>query len=386
MHLKTKIMNRFIVAVLASASIAPIGFALDATKDGLTVSGELEVVSDSNIESTSTELDDTIVRVTPEVIYRHRKGVVGLEAGTGVKIIRYDEYSDNDNENFFAYANLSGMNREDSPLDGNINLEYRERTEANDILQDIANSENFTAGMDFKYLVSQKFKFGFDSDYNVTEYDNVSFAQIETKSIGGTVNYVYSPKLDLGAGVRFSKNETEGGPTATIELDAEDTAYFLTVEGELTGKITSEIEVGIATREFNTAKGLADSTRTYANASLFWAVQDRTTVNLKILSGFGASPSNQSRHYTGATISINHNLTEIYGLRALIGYRHQIFTGETASLSRTDDNVMGEIGATASYTDWMDVDFAVRMEDNDSTLTLTSYERLTATLAIKVAY
>ncbi len=372
-----------ITGICASFALTP-ALAIEQQRDGITAAATLELSSDSNIERNAAEIHDNILTLTPEIGYRHNQGVFGFESAAGINIRRYDSYSDNDRENLFAHAQITGLNRQDSPLQGLFRISYQETTEANVDVANITTSRTFSTLLSGLYQVSEKLKLGIDPSYSNTEYSNADYADIRKATFGARIQYIYSPKLDLGLGARYAETSTKGGGINRA-YDADDTSLFLIATGQLSPKVSGTVEVGAIRRSFDRqTDGFSNATRPYASIGLSWAAQERTTISLGISSDFAAAANNQSVRASSADIGLTHRLNEMLTGKIGVGYVRRAYSG--GLINRKDENWRISGGLTATLNEWLQLGLNLSAEENDSDFALTDYTRYYAGISATVRY
>ncbi|GHB91965.1 outer membrane beta-barrel protein [Cerasicoccus arenae] len=345
----------------------------------------------SNINANSGEEGDDILTITPAVQFIRRQGIVTLDVGAGVSIIRYDKTGNsrsvvtptilspfgfvitpqkgNNSVDPFFYLKLAGPNGVTSPLTAQLLFDFRRVTEANDLVGELTSSYNYNVVADLNYKLSDRFSIGVSPSFQYQDYRTSGFSDVLSASLATDLQYNYSELLSFDAGYRFRYEYTpssRNGPT----YESMDHTLFAGAFGVIAPKVTGNAQVGLTYRDWIDPNTESNFVYPYVNIGLEWAYDDKTTFGLNAGVDLGQSPGNQGLETAGAGITASHEFTDQWSANAAFDYTHTFFTGVT---NRRDDSFIFGGGLLYKINEWANAGLNGSYQFNDSDVNTFHY-------------
>lgn len=287
---------------------------------------------DSNTFANANEEGDAYATLTPALEFARGKGLIVLHANAGVNIIRFNDFTNQNAEDFFGALEVSYPNRPDATLVGTFDLGWRQSSGTNEFLGTRTETNVLKVGAGLQRRVSQKLSLRGSAGYQQSEARTAGLSDVDVWAVDGGAVFTYSEKLDVLGGYRYRHTETGGGQRAA--LDADDHLLRVGAEGQLMPKIVGHAAVGVQYRLFHDSDQ-SDSVSPYADASLAWNPSERTVVTLAGSKDFQATADDRSVDRTNASLTLAQRIYGSWSGGPFVSYTHSRIK-QSAGASRTD--------------------------------------------------
>jgi len=223
-----------------------------------------------------------------------------------------------------------------------------------------------------EYAFTEKTKASTGVSYSKTAYADANFKDSESYTI--PVNYFYgiSPKVDLSAGLRYSKTKVDAGP------DSQDVNFNVGARGEYTPKLSGSFDVGytVRTLEAESEQGIIA-----VNSGLTYVYSLKTDFSLNAQSGFETTPAGQSQRSYGVNLGGRTRFNDAYGASAGLGYKLIDFAN-----TRQDHFVTLDLGFTHAISDRVSLAADYRYQNNMSSVSSGEFAANTISFSANFRY
>ena len=223
-----------------------------------------------------------------------------------------------------------------------------------------------------EYAFTEKTKASTGVSYSKTAYADAKFKDSESYTI--PVNYFYgiSPKVDLSAGLRYSKTKVDAGP------DSQDVNFNVGARGEYTPKLSGSFDVGytVRTLEAESEQGIIA-----VNSGLTYVYSLKTDFSLNAQSGFETTPAGQSQRSYGLNLGGRTRFNDAYGASAGLGYKLIDFAD-----TRQDHFVTLDLGFTHTISDRVSLAADYRYQNNMSSVSSGEFAANTISFSANFRY
>lgn len=370
-------------AATLAVAVSPAHALAEFARGKLTVAASLNTAYDSNIFANSTEEEDVSVTFNPSLAWTRNAGRISATVSVGISAITFTDADDQDSVDPSINAALT-HDRAEKGSDS-VSLSYTRSSEANDILLDRVEVDNYRGSVGTDYFYSEKTGFRANANFRSSLYDAPGFNDVESYGLGGGILYRYSPKLVANATYSFSPEKAEElAPGRLSDPSSKNHRFSLGLEGELAPKLSGNVSVGYAYRDFDNG---ADSDDTIlVGAGLSWAAAEKTTLTLSATQDFDTTANAESAHIFNVSLGARHTLTEKISLNASLGYQQSELDEVGTPVSREDDTYIFGAGSSYRINDNISANLAVRHRINDSTLARAEYDRTVVSLGLNLLY
>jgi polysaccharide biosynthesis protein VpsM len=298
------------ITSLAILAVLPRAAALVPAGDGgaLMLNLGSVVTYDTNIFANANEQSDWSLAVVPELQYLRQAGVLQMDARLGFEIIRFDDFTSQNTEDFFSLLNFSYPNRPDGNRSrGEFELGWREFSGTNEALGARTQAEVFSASGTARHAVSDKLGLRAGLRYREDSYKTANVSDVSVWSLAADALHTYSDNLDLFLGYRFRDTDTTGRQNRAA-LGVRDHLLQVGAEGQLTPRITGRASVGVQERRFN-GGALTRSVRPYGSVEVSWSPAARTRYTLAADKDFDTTPDDRSVSGSDFTLLLDQGIT-----------------------------------------------------------------------------
>jgi hypothetical protein len=380
MRISKKLSTNFsllkLMLCLVTAINATVSLAQDSDNQGFSLTTELSIASDSNIERNSNETSDNLMQIAPQFRYVNTIGKHQFSADyTGI-------YTKHSEQNQFDYANHAAsigilLDHTES-LSTEFNLSYQDAIEApgssNGVLVDSTEFNQFTnSQMTAAVLYGTQESKGqiiVTFDINKLEFTNIdqAFRNVDTTSITGGYFYRIAPSTRL----LFEIAQTDFDYIDAIGLNdqsSQQNTYLTGIEWASSEQITSALRLGYQTRDFDNPLVDEIDGLTY-NLDFTWQPRSYTQFT------FGASrevTESAIQAVAGIVresylIGLQHELSSSVGLNSILQY------SEDDIEDRTDTNTTFQVGLSYSAKPWLNISLSYALENRQSNNILFDYD------------
>jgi hypothetical protein len=346
-------------ALLTLASLAHAAYDLD---NGVKIipNGIAGVQFNDNVFlSQSNETSDTIWVLSPGV------SVVAGEGALNTTTFSFNEqfqfFSDDSNLN----SNLAIADFSSRFDDGKMKIAIDAWLhQANQATRDIRNATDLVdrdllhGAISDEVQWTDKSSVKVGATYNSTNYKPAGYRDWTYFEVPVQYYYKYLPKLDLSAGIKYRKN-TIGGAGS---VDSDEAFYNVGARGEITPKLTGEIQVGYI--QFNPDSGKSKSSIGLLSQFAF-ALTQKSAITFGASNQYGYGAQGDSYRTTSVFGGANVALSNDFQVSGQIAYNKFDYSTST----RKDDFWSGLVSATYSINRELSVNGTWAYANNDSSLT-----------------
>ncbi|MET0263200.1 MAG: outer membrane beta-barrel protein, partial [Rariglobus sp.] len=315
--MKNIVRNLTLLSCVGSSAFAAPFLAIGDNAE-LFVTADASASYNDNIllAPSGSELEDEIFAFTPGFDLQFGKD--SLIKGSLLGTARLTSYSNNTNLNN-QLLGINGLSSYDNgQLKLNAHASFNELDQPTvDVLPTagrLVERHVTAAGFDGELGLSEKISIGSGFGYNYVDYKEAGFVGQKDYTVPVNVYYELTPKVDVSAGVRYTRSDLENG----ISYDA----YYYNVgaRGSFTPKLSGGFSVGYNTR--NASAGPDDDDSIGADASLAYAYSEKTQFTLGLARNFNnAAAGGASYENTQITLGATTALTVDWSLNASLNYR-----------------------------------------------------------------
>lgn len=370
------------VALLGAIACPKPAFALyEVARGNLGFTASISAEYDSNIFANATEVDDLLVVFTPGVNWSRNVGVISTNIRGSIRSITFNDTNGQDALDPSVSFNFNMDRAEKGAV--SLGLSYARTTEANDVLLDRTESDQFNGNGRVDYFYSEKTGLRFNGTFRVSDFNTPGYNDVESYSLGTGLLYRYSPKLTVDLSYSY-RPETAKDVVGASNPSSDNHHFSVGFEGELRPKLNGLLNVGLARRDFDV--GGSDQTL-LLGSSLSWTASGKTNVTIGAFNDFDTTAAGQSARNLLLTLGVRQSLTEKISLGGNISHQRARLEnfGPLAS-TRRDEAVI--LAANLSYriNDKVSAQTGITHRMNDSTLALAEYNRTVLSFGVNTAF
>lgn len=371
-----KINGRIVaLTALLAGNLTAAPFVALGDNAELFLTASVDVKVDDNIYLRNTnEADDTILTFSPGLDL-----VFGRNAATSGNVFyRHDilRYSDNsvqdtDLANFgFNSLYSNGKTKFDAGVSYAETAQNDAATPGFIVPRDIT-----TARALAEFGLTEKTSLGAGARYEKSDFSvGGGYRDSSNFSVPLDVYFEYSPKLELSAGYRYRSNDVSGAGN----LDSNDHFLSIGARGEFTPKMSGQIRVGYAKRNFDAATGDEDTFGLDANLTL--AATAKTAIRFNVSNDFGVSALGESTDNFLFSASVNSRVDDQWSWQAGLAFRAVDYP------TRADDYFEGNVGVRYTYSSFVNFAAGYTHRKNDSSLTTNDFSNNVFSLTANLRY
>lgn len=191
----------------------------------------------------------------------------------------------------------------------------------------------YFAGLTTHYALSEKTSIDLNGDYSRSDFDGlISSSQVDAAAY---VNYAFSPRTQVGAGVAGGYVIVPG------EGHQEYEEFNLRATYRLSGKVTLLADGGIEDRQYSLGAG--DTTTPVFDISAAWDVRNGTQVTLGFQRQIFVSAIEQNQDYTASSVSlgVSQRITDSVSASLSLAFINSEYSATASGVSATrEDNFM----------------------------------------------
>lgn len=362
--------------------------------------------------------DDLIWTVSPGFELNVGRGLSNMDLSiiTRYDIIRYNDESDNDTEQFYISANGSYRG---SRLDLNTYASFGEFSSTSssvNVDSDLIEYERTAGGVNGEYRFSPKTSIGSGFNYSKSEYTNYEdrFADVDQFNVPIDIYYELTPKVDLSLGYKYRQTSTDGTlqeigrdqegrdqGLVTGGYDSDSHFFNVGARGYLLPKVTGFFKIGYMTRNndnssrqeiyLDTGDPVAPSTKSDQGSGsgtlgldsrLTWAATPKLTATLALGRDYGTGGEGQSTENTTTDLGATYDINTRFVADANFSYSIRDYKGT----GREDNQYRAGVGFSYSANQYWSLRTAYDYTDNDSDIGSASYEDHSLSLSASLRY
>lgn len=365
-----------VLAVLASLATASQAAPFLAISDNAEVflTGTLGVRADDNIALTKDANSDTIFDINPGVQLVFGKN--STVQGTWTTVESFTNYMDYDELNANLLSTTFDAAYDDGKAKGSFNASFNELNQNSvDVQSDngsLIRRDVFAIGGQGELNISDKSSVSAGLQYQSTDYKRYVFSDTRITTLPVGYFYELTPKVDLSLSYRFRDSSLKHG------YDSRDHFFGIGARGEFTPKLSGQFSVGLTQRKFKHHKSMADmddKSLLGIDSSLSYAVSPKTTLQFGVTNDFDTNSQGQQQKNFAVRFSAVTNLSEVWSITGGVSYRAINY------YFRTDDYVEGQIGATYTVNENVQITAAVALRNNKSDVAAVEFDNSVVSLA-----
>jgi polysaccharide biosynthesis protein VpsM len=361
--MKHLVRNLSILGCVGSSAFAAPFLAIGDNAE-LFVTGAASAAYNDNIllSPDGAELEDEIFTFVPGFDLQFGKD--SLLKGNILGTATLTSYSDNTQLNNQLLGIGSNVSYQSGAVSLQGNASFNELDQATvDVLGAggrLVERHVTAAGIKGEVEASEKISFGSGFSYGFTDYKDNGGIDEKNYSVPVNVYYELTPKVDLSAGVTYTRTNLDSANTQGA--DKFDSYYYnVGARGSFTPKLSGNFSVGINDRNANV--GPDDDASLGADASLAYAYTDKTQFSLGVARNFAnSSTSGDSYENTSVTLGASSAITVDWQLRASLTYRQLDYQNR----DQTDDYIEATLGATYVINQNLTTSATYTYRDNSS--------------------
>ena len=210
-------------------------------------------------------------------------------------------------------------------------------------------------GFGSEYAATEKSKLGLGGRYNKTDYKTTG-AGADRETYVVPVNYYFAitPKVDLSAGVQYTKSDIHAA-----NQDSDQMYYNVGARGDFTAKLTGTFNVGYTTRDPEVGD---DDSTIGLNAGLIYLYSLKTQFTLDLGNNFASASNGSGQEVSSINLGVRSSFAPGFTATASVGYRKIDYL----SSDRQDDYLTGMLGFTYTVNQYVSVDVYYNYLDNSS--------------------
>lgn len=386
------------IAILLVAALAcPPAHALvtlNDSHDHIYVNGSFSASHDSNIFAQASSDGDYVYTTGLSVEYQRRAGWIGVNASVSMSAARYGKLV---SENFSNPSYSMELTKQSGRTTGSLTLAGARESRADSAVNIRSMSWNYTAGLNFKYPISERYTMSGSFAYNGRKYiEQTNLVDLSTYSANVDLFYVFANERDLIAGYRYRYSETSRD-TASV-----DHALTVGMNGRIIRGVNGTVRVGYQTRTLRprSVDGGGYSGLT-ASASTSYAVNRKLSFSGSLSKDFTTTATDTSVDTTAASLDGTYARNVHWTYFAGLGWGDTRFLGEkgrvvlspgnptatppvpaTLGRNRHDNYATWSAGAGYSLNEHFRATFTYAWFKNWSTLAFSDFERTSWTLSL----
>lgn len=257
----------------------------------------------------------------------------------------------------------------------------------------LARTNNVKAGVNGSYIVSNKLIIDAGFDYLYKHYTDQQDIYTDTNTYIVPVSLLYKITDKLSAGLSYQYRQTnysDDNMSESKEISrllygdrTQDHFIGLTLRGELTAKLSTEVYVGASIRDTSDSIIDNDDTAFTFSAKFNYQISDKASAYVKGFRDFGNGAQRQNSLGTGVDFGVNYELSSYVSSYAFGGYKYSDYINSPTG--REDDKLFAGVGLSYKPVKWASISVAYTYYDNSSNVASASYmaHRASASLSIK---
>ncbi len=328
---------------------------------------------DSSITASSAKLDDIVFAIAPSLVYIRPSPHLDLRASAGVRVERYLDYTEFNDENFFFDVSVNPDTEvRTSRFTFNGDLILRSETRSEEDIGQIVTTRRYGVSGRLIYDPNPRYNLVLDAAVSRDDPDNDAFNRIDRMTSALTLQIAAGENRFANVGVRYGAYR----PDAPFLPDSDTAAYFAGLSGGLLPKLQGAVLAGYQTRSLQDGP---DTNSPYLLARLTWRQSETTAFNLSATSQFGATINNFNTESRSLSLSASRQLNPRWDASAALGYLETKYQNPLFP-DRKDEEVFGQLQTGRRLADWGRLGLEVRYSRRSSDSALFDYSRLRAGL------
>jgi hypothetical protein len=297
-----------------------VAIALGAVLGGMRVDGAAQlgggvlslettasVLSDSNVFGDTTDQHDTIYSLRPELRYVHEGSRGSSNLSTGVDISRYDEFSSENSDDWFANAGITIPDSAVGILSGDLHLAYFNGRESEDFIGERVDIKRLDFGLNANFDLTAKS--GLRTGVARTTYDPEG--RTGSHSNSGRIGVFTRLRPELSGFLDYTRNSAKSDADAPLlnRIDTRSDNISVGLQGQLSPFVQGSVSVGSErTKSGSDTLGGTD-TSFVSDVGLTWKPRPSTSLGLSAGRGNRITAASQSIDSKHIALSLHQEIT-----------------------------------------------------------------------------
>lgn len=333
--------------------------------------------NDNLFLASTNETDETIWRLSPGIVFAMGEGALNSAQFSYNEEFQF--YSDNsDFDTSLSLVDFTSR-YDDGKMKINVDAWFHEANQATRDTPTIAHliKRQLVHGSisdEVKFTQKSAAKIGLS--YDDTDYSPTSYADWQRLEIPVQYFYEVQPKLDASIGLRYRKNDVS---SSLINTDSDELFYNVGLRGELTPKLTGEVQVGYL--QFSPQNG-GDEDSFGLAANLIYAISPKTNLSFDANAQYGYSAGGLAYQDNGIGLSLDTAISAAFALKGRVFWN----TYDYSLTAQQDDYYGGQVSGTYTFNEHAELTASYSYTNNDSNIAIQSFEQNLFSLSATLRY
>lgn len=367
------------VGAAALFFLAPQSHALvkfNEGRDQVFVNASVSIGWDSNIFARNGGSGDFITSSSFGIEYARRAGYIGVNASISWNL---GQFGDNTAQNFSNPSMNLELVKSTGRTTGSLTLSAARESRADTAINARTDSWNYSAGLNWKYPVIDRYSLAGGFTYGLVDYQNPLPGIFDLTTYGARVDlfYVYTTERDLFAGYGIMFSDASAG-TQSI-----DHSFTAGISGRILPKINGNFRAGYEIRQEG-ATGATYDTWT-ATSSVTWNMNRRTSFTGTLSKAFNTTATNATIDTLSANIDMQYALSAKWSFNSGLGAGKTDFLSGAAA-GRKDYYYTWSVGLAYSLNEHFKAALTYSYTNNWSNQGIGNFERNAITLNLSTRW
>ena len=368
------------IRVIALTHLSSAGaFALlrfNEGRDQIFVNASTSIGYDSNIFANNNAVGDVVTNATLGLEYARRAGLISVNAHVDWNL---GSFAGNSGSDFANPSMGAEFVKNTGRTTGAFTLAASQQSQADPNVNQRTDSRNFSAGLNWKYPIIERYSFAGSLDYGLVDYtDNATgLVDLNTYSASLDLFYAYTSQRDLIFGYRIRESDTSSGSNYT------DHSLTGGISGKILAKLNGTVRAGYQIRQDN---GTGESFGSFtASASTTWTVSSRFTLTGTLSKDFSTTATDSSIDTLRFNLDAQYVFSSRWSLYNGIGVGYSSFLSGFDT-GRRDHYFTWSTGINYSLNDHFKASLTYSYFQNWSNRTNSTFERNSLTLTLSTRW
>lgn len=372
--MKTMVRTALVLAALGSSAYAAPFLAIGDNAE-LFLTGTAGVRYDDNILLQQNKESDGILEFVPGLLLNFGKN--SLVTGSFSAAETLDTYFNHSELNVQLLALNFDAKYQGEKLKLEGNASYNELNQntfaANGAISGIRDMS--AAGLTGEYKLSDKTSFGSGFNFNRTFYETSGYIGEKDYSIPANVYYSITSKVDLSAGVTYTRSNLDNGWAYN------DYYYNIGTRGQFTPKLSGHASIGFDDRT-GSGTGAGNNSGLSYFSGLAYQYSDKTSFTLDANKTYTNATTGGTQNNYNVTLGGQTQITPAWTLSSSLSWRYIGYEGT----SRVDNYLEGDFGATYAISRQVSVTASYAIRNNASNTSGAEFSDNVVSLSISGRY
>jgi opacity protein-like surface antigen len=339
-------------------------------RDQIFVNASLSVGFDSNIFTNSSNEGDVVTNTSLGLEYARRAGLITVNGHADWNLGSFASNPGSD----FANPSLGvEFVKNTGRTTGAVTLSASRESQADPNIGQRTDSWNYSAGLNWKYPVIERYSLAGSFGYGLVDYADNSAGLVDLNTYTASLDlfYAYTSQRDLLAGYRIRQSDTSSGGGST------DHSFTAGISGKILAKLNGTVRAGYQIRQDNITGETFGSIN--ASASTTWTVNKRFTLTGSLTKDFSTTATESSVDSVSANLDAQYVLSSRWSLYSGVGVGYSDFLNGFDS-GRRDYYATWSTGVSYSLNDHFKASLTYSYFQNWSNRANSTFDRNSLTL------